>query len=557
MSDDGFHVHLISNVAPKIFPENNPSEFSTPLANEIALSNGEWEVAVRQIMYPTRISTTSPSDKIIIQQYTEKHRNLLPYPPEYLDSVADSNTSITFKPGNITKDKVVDYVLQAINGAPWRSMVSIEFKAGPKKFALHVAEDDIVVVLSEELQRILGFKQRHFARGSFWAWSAFKENMIVPEDIDTQLYLIDLQALHKETHLLPMSIDAIRKHRMYEKTVPHLFKDTVPDEFISEPKFSFGVYPNEGYIKIKPLQPDMLRNFGSHENKLVFFRFDAKSTKLLKLKDLYYYQGEKVIKMPLVSLPDAKKDGTKKEDTKKEDTKKRKNDAISTPTGKRVKREASAPTDIKTDETYILDIASAITVEFFYLSRHEDVYSRLMDKPVGIINLNSEIETKEPTELLPKFNQNIQVYKYEFDWLPDIKRFQLKVKSPTYVVQMTKSLASVLGFDPFKTIYSEGTYVARDSPILNREITALYVYTNIVSPVYIGDVKAPLLLTCPFKKKGSHVNVHQIEFLNPTYTPLNRNVINQIDIGIYDDAGALIPFIHGKTKLSLHFRRKH
>ena len=541
MADASFHVHLISNVAPEIFPENNPSEFSTPLANEIDLSNGEWEVAVRQIMYPTRISTTSPSDRIIVHKYTERHRDLLPYPPEYLNSVADSNASIAFKPGNISKDKMVDYVKKTINTS-WDSIVSIEFMPKHKKFALHIIKEDIVVVLSKELQRILGFKERHFTKGSYWAWSKFQVNMIVPEDIDTQLFLIDLQALHKETHQLPMSMDAIRNHRIYEKAVPHLFKDTVPDDFISEPKFSFGVYPNEGCIKIKPLQADMLRNFGAHENKLVFFRFDSNTTKLLKLQKLYYYQGEKDFKILPVPIPVKTKDEKKKEKRKKRET-----EETSPPPAKRTKK----------DDINILDQLPSITVEFFYLSRHADVYSKLMDEPIATITLPRTIETKEPTELLSSFNKNIQVYNYEFDWLPAIKRFQLTVKAPHYVVQMTKSLASILGFDPFKTLYSEGTYIARDSPILNRQITALYVYTNIVSPVYVGDVKAPLLLTCPFKKKGSHENVHQIEFLNPTYTPLNRNVINQIDIGIYDDAGALIPFIHGKTKLSLHFRNRH
>ena len=553
MADANFHVHLISNVAPEIFPENNPSEFSTPLANEINLSNGEWEVAVRQIMYPTRISTTSPSDKIIIQKYAERHRDLLPFPPEYLNSVADSNASISFKPGSIAKEKLVDYVTRTINTSPWSSMLSIEFKGNSKKFALHVSEDDIVVVLSKELQHILGFKESHFARGSYWAWSTFKENMIVPEDIDTKLFLIDLQALHKETHNLPMSMDANRNHRMYEKTVPHLFKDTVPDEFISEPKFSFGVNPNEGCIKIKPLQPDMLRNFELHENKLVFFRFDSNATKHLKLQKRYYYHGEEVIRIPLV--PALVKKEERKDEKKKQKPKKREADENSTQLGKRRKVDTTGIAVAEPEETYILDNVRAVTVEFFYLSRHADVYSRLMENPVETITLDSDIETKEPQALLSKFNQNIQVYKYKFDWLAELKRFQLTVDSPNYVVHMTKSLASVLGFDPFKTLYTKGTYVARDSPILNREITALYVYTNIVSPVYIGDVKAPLLLTCPFKRKGSHDNVHQIEFLNPTYTPLNRNVINQIDIGIYDDAGALVPFIHGKTKVSLHFRK--
>ena len=79
--------------------------------------------------------------------------------------------------------------------------------------------------------------------------------------------------------------------------------------------------------------------------------------------------------------------------------------------------------------------------------------------------------------------------------------------------------------------------------------------SNIVNTVYVGDVKAPLLLTCPFRKDPNS-NVNQLEFLNPTFTKLNRSTIRQIDIEIYDDAGALVPFLYGRTLLTLEFRKR-
>ena len=39
-----------------------------------------------------------------------------------------------------------------------------------------------------------------------------------------------------------------------------------------------------------------------------------------------------------------------------------------------------------------------------------------------------------------------------------------------------------------------------------------------------------------------------MEFLNPTYVPLNMKTISQINVCIYDDAGTLISFLYGKTK---------
>ena len=89
---------------------------------------------------------------------------------------------------------------------------------------------------------------------------------------------------------------------------------------------------------------------------------------------------------------------------------------------------------------------------------------------------------------------------------------------------------------------------------MQRSITTLYTYSNIVEVVHVGDVKAALLLACPFiTDKDSHVR--QIEFLRPTYCKVNRQRLKQIDVEITDDAGDLIPFLYGKTVITLHFRQ--
>ena len=563
MTDEDFHVHLISNVAPDVFPDNTPSEFSTPLANEIDLSEGQWEVAVRQIMYPTHISTTSPKDKVFIHEYQLKHRNLLPYPPEQMNSVFDYGTKIVIQPGKVTKGQLINAIVKAVNTSEWKEIVNLEYNNLKNKFALHVLKEDIVAVMTPGMQQSLGFSEPCFTKGSYWARAIFKKSMTVPEDFIGAIHLLDLETLQKEKHTLLVQMDNIRKHRIYEKTVPHLFKDTVPDELISEPKFSFSVRPNEGCIKINPLQPDIMQNFGAHENPLVFFRFDKKSTETLKLEKLYRLKGEKEFKIPLVKPPKVSKAKEKVTATvsvtvtsamaaaKAEETEKK--EEAKEPEKKKAKKEEVVENP---KETYVLDQIHAIGVEFFYLSRKDGMHTKLLDRPTADVIIKPAPEVKDPEKLLPKFHFNTQEYKYEFKWLKDVKRYVLHVNSPKYVVSMTKSLASVLGFDPNKDFYAQGVHVARDSPVLNRNITALYVYTNIVNSVYVGNVKAPLLLTCPFKSKGSNELVDQQEFLNPTYTPINRKTIGQIDIAIYDDAAALIPFLHGKTKLSLHFRKR-
>ena len=154
-------------------------------------------------------------------------------------------------------------------------------------------------------------------------------------------------------------------------------------------------------------------------------------------------------------------------------------------------------------------------------------------------------------------NMQSKTYDYSFTFNHHVKRFELHNGS-THVIEMTKSLASILGFQSVSEnrFHPNVSVRAPEFPIFDREITALYVYTNIIDSVYIGDVQAPLLLTCPFKTKQRKEVVTQQEFLNPCYAPVNRANIQQIDIGIYDDAGALIPFLYGKTKISLHFRKR-
>ena len=309
---ESFSVHLLSNVSPDLFPNNSPSKFSTYLANEINLPEGEWEVGVRQIMYPTHVATTSMDDKIDVYQYVKSYRKQLPDPsPEKIDlRTFDANMSMNEKeplPATSELDSVTDFVIQQVKSS-----------------------------------------------------------------VQTQ---------------------------------------------------------------------DMARRF------------------------------EKT--------------------------------------------------------------------------------------PIASFSIDTKKQLRKPTDLIAKLNEKSKTYQYKFHFDKIQQRFTLTLGSE-YGLHLNKSLASILGFefDP-NLIYDPNTKVtAPEFPVLNRGITALYVYTNIIQSVYIGDVQAPLLLTCPFKNKDSKDDVHQLEFLNPYYVPLNRSVVNQIDIAIYDDSGSLIPFLYGKTKLSLDFRRK-
>ena len=560
MSKEDFTIHLVSNVSPDIFPNNNPAEFSTLLLHEIDLNAGnDWEVGVRQIMYPTHVATTSEDDKIYVHKYLKYHRMLLPLPPRRSQEVRE--LGIIFDLNNIRKsispdilkkpsegavqtaadafkskkfdEAIVDLILKTVNDSEWaktRKLLRLEYKEESDKFILHIFPEDLLVALSEPLRKCLGFKKHIFTKGEHWAWSSFKRFNIAESNME--IYLVDLHVLHSEKHQLLMSHDKANERMLYEKTIAYKFKDRLGNEYgekpefsigvypnegivyLQEPKFSIGVYPNEGIIKVKPVKL-IPQNYQQHENQVNFFRFDSTTTELLKLDNIYALPHDAELKIALV-----KKD--------------------------------------KKSNANLAEKLKSIHVELFYTTERE-LSNDIDEKPLHVVNVNTRSEIKNPKDLLPALNnltgEHKEACKFTYD--RSTKRFNLYVKKD-YVIKLSKSLSSILGFEPLqKDFYEHNIHRAADFPVFNRAITALYAYTNIIDTVFIGDVKAPLLLTCPFKKSNARDIVNQQEFLNPTYITLNRSTLRQIDIGIYDDNGVLVPFLHGKTKLTLHFRRKN
>ena len=74
--------------------------------------------------------------------------------------------------------------------------------------------------------------------------------------------------------------------------------------------------------------------------------------------------------------------------------------------------------------------------------------------------------------------------------------------------------------------------------------------------VRVGDIEAQLLTMIPFNPKDCSI-LSERYFKKLHYVDIKSNYIPQIDISIYDDAGALVPFHKDAiTTITLHFRRK-
>ena len=131
----------------------------------------------------------------------------------------------------------------------------------------------------------------------------------------------------------------------------------------------------------------------------------------------------------------------------------------------------------------------------------------------------------------------------------------LKITDKDLKVIFDDVLRDIFGFD--KNIYfGPKSYTASGVFSLKRCIQYLYIYSNITNYIRIGNTESPLLAVIPFsiEKSGKALLKEKI-FQTPMYIPVSQERISQIDIGIYDGTGNLIPFVEGAvTTLRLHFR---
>ena len=131
----------------------------------------------------------------------------------------------------------------------------------------------------------------------------------------------------------------------------------------------------------------------------------------------------------------------------------------------------------------------------------------------------------------------------------------LQLKDKNVKVTFSDDLRDILGFDE-NTYTTRGIHIATAAISMNRHINYFYIYSNISDNVRIGDTEAPLLAVIPFNPKPCHF-VTEKAFKVPMYVPVLHKHISQIDIGIYDGAGMLVPFHEGAvSSVRLHFRRK-
>ena len=164
------------------------------------------------------------------------------------------------------------------------------------------------------------------------------------------------------------------------------------------------------------------------------------------------------------------------------------------------------------------------------------------------------ISFKSQSAAMPYINKQVNDNRITFS-CNDANYVSLDIADKNLTLTFDDALRDIFAFD--KNSYTGvGKFTASSTFSLSRRIQYLYIYSNISEFIRIGDTSAPLLGIIPFKTKDScHILTEKI-FKMPMYVRLLSNHISQIDIGIYDGAGQLVPFVEDAvTTLRLHFRQ--
>ena len=119
-----------------------------------------------------------------------------------------------------------------------------------------------------------------------------------------------------------------------------------------------------------------------------------------------------------------------------------------------------------------------------------------------------------------------------------------------------KAIAEILGVDRngFDKPVAKEKCIFRYCVDLNTKIYQLYIYSDLASFTFIGDVTAPILRVLPFESKIENSHLHQ-EFFNVHHVPVANSFIDQVHMSIKGDTGENVPFISGKTLVKLQHSR--
>jgi hypothetical protein len=123
-------------------------------------------------------------------------------------------------------------------------------------------------------------------------------------------------------------------------------------------------------------------------------------------------------------------------------------------------------------------------------------------------------------------------------------------------ITLSFALCIQLGYES-DTIVNHTPLATRAADLTHNAPTHMLIYCDIVKYILVGDAHAPLLrmINTEYHKHEYGASITK-GFLNLTYLPVARRVIDSISIDICNLLGQKLPFNSGRSSVLLHFRKR-
>jgi len=123
-------------------------------------------------------------------------------------------------------------------------------------------------------------------------------------------------------------------------------------------------------------------------------------------------------------------------------------------------------------------------------------------------------------------------------------------------IELSPALNKLLGFKENAILRGDGatSMTANNAPNLKYNLQSMWVYSNIVRPVYVGDALANLLRIIPVEGNERQTGIKTYD--KPHYVDLSMNNLSMIEIQINTAYGLSWVVFRDDVIIKLHFKRK-
>ncbi len=139
----------------------------------------------------------------------------------------------------------------------------------------------------------------------------------------------------------------------------------------------------------------------------------------------------------------------------------------------------------------------------------------------------------------------------KLEYRPQSRKVEIELAEDYVVYWKDQLLKSLLGIQR-DAHTGPGVYKAKYPVDMMIGFYSLYVYTDIIQPVLVGDAAVPLLHVVPIE--GRYGDYITKTYTKLHYVPLQAIHFESIEMNISTDTGKDVQFDYGKVVVKLHFR---